>query len=642
LTDLAQRLRDAAEAYYNGTPILSDAAFDALRDELARIDPAHPFLKQVGAPVSSGWQKVRHTIPMGSQFKAQTPDDMASWMSNIPGRPALCVTEKLDGISLALTYQQGSLTVGATRGDGETGEDITRNVRLMKGAVQQLPSVWPDGTPCPETVQVRAEIIVRLDDFAQFFQGDSNPRNSASGKAKSQKDNIKCKYLTVVAYQIMVDGQALDTKEQELQTLRQLGFLAVSYEVVPDLQGASKVYDRYVQTDRAALNHEIDGLIVEINDRDLRESRGVTDGRPKGAIAWKFPHDIRPTILRAIHWQTAATGRITPVAEFDTVILGGANVSRATLHNISYITDLALGVHRSGLSEGDKILVSKRNDVIPGVEEVLEANPNGTMFDVPTVCPRCKGPTERNGEYLVCTNREECPAQVAGAITRWISKIGVKHFGKELVYLLCECEKVKTIADIYHLTEEEVAILDMGGRRVGGAAGKALKNLHAKKDLPLHVFIGSLGIPNIGRTTAQAIVDAGFDSLKKLQHATPSQIAAIPGVGQITADAFCDGYWDLLDQGLIAGILGGGVTIQKKKGGPMAGQSFCMTGFRDAEMVQAIERAGGTVKDGVSRDLTVLVVKDPGSTSGKAQKARQYGVEVLGIDEMWDRLGGKP
>jgi len=549
----------------------------------------------------------------------------------------------MDGISLALTYKNGKLVRGATRGDGTMGEDITRNVMLMKGVVKQLPVAF-DGSLCPEDVDVRAEIVVCHDDFDQFFQGDSNPRNSAAGTAKRQSNNLKCKYLTVVSYQIILDGEAPSTKLHELTILQGLGFTVVGHCCVNGAVSVDRVYKRYVDFDRDALNYDIDGLIIELNGRDDREAMGTQDGRPKGSIAYKFPHETKPTVLRNIHWQTGRSGRITPVADFDAIRFVGATAVKASLHNISYIDTLAGNAGQQHLAVGDRILVSRRNEVIPYVEEVLEPteDENAKVFKTPTACPVCGSPVVMKGEYLLCTGKDQCPAQVSGAIKRWIAKLGVKHFGTSLIDLLCESGRVETIADIYRLDEKDVALMDMGGRRVGGTANKAFRNLRGKTDLPLHVFVGSLGIELIGRSMAKTIVDAGFDSLKAMSHVTPTQIAAIPGVGSTKADAFCDGFWDLLDRGTITDLLGVGITIQKQVDGPLKGKTFCMTGFRDPDMATTIEAQGGTLKSGVSKGLTTLVTKDATSTSGKAEKARKYGTEVIDIDTMWNRLGGRP
>jgi len=269
-----------------------------------------------------------------------------------------------------------------------------------------------------------------------------------------------------------------------------------------------------------------------------------------------------------------------------------------------------------------------------------------TYFTVPTHCPVCQAPLQRDGEYLVCRNNA-CDARIVGAISRWITKIGILHFGDALIDMLCETGKIETIADLYELDPKDVAQMGMGGRMVGGTATKAFSNLHANKTIPLHVFVGSLGIELIGRSMAKTIADAGFDTLNKMSKATPAQIAAIPGVGQTKADAFCEGFWDLLDRGTITGLLKH-ITVAAKAAGSMSGKSVCFTDIRDKQCEREIEAQGGTVKSSVSKELTILVAKDPiKGTSGKIEQARKYQaegrpIEIIDLDEMWDRLGGRP
>jgi DNA ligase (NAD+) len=290
------------------------------------------------------------------------------------------------------------------------------------------------------------------------------------------------------------------------------------------------------------------------------------------------------------------------------------------------------------LREGDLILVSRRNDVIPYVEAVLSPGmPRTKAFLIPDECPSCKAKLERDGEYLVCRN-EDCEAQAAGAIKRWVKKIGVLHVGETLIETLVEAGLVEDPADLYTLDVDKVADLDLSGRKVGGSASKAIKNLNDKKTLPLHVFVGSLGIPLIGRSMAKIFVDAGYSTLSKMLKAKIADVAAIPGVGQTKAEAFVLGFEK--KAGLVAKLLGNGVQVQTATGA-LIGKSFCMTGFRDGALGDALEKAGGSMKSSVSKGLSYLIAADPSSTSGKAQKARTYGTQVIGIDDAWAMVGGK-
>lgn len=648
IAQLATRIDEANQAYRNGSPIMTDAAYDALEDELRTLDPNHPHFQTVGAAPSGGsWPKVQHSIQMGSlkkvQFDAEADKvggdghaELRAWWKSIGGEPAT-LTHKLDGISIDLVYENRALVQAITRGDGAIGEDITRNVLLMEGAVKMLPPGEPNRS------YVRGEIICRISKFNEHFPGESNPRNTASGTAKRQSNYQKAKYLTVVAYQYLPEGVPLDSKAAEITKLTDMGFVTPPSYPAVTVEQVIAIYDSYVATKRAALDWEIDGLVCDVDNRDAREALGSHNMRPNGARALKFPHAQAKTVLREVIPQVGKSGRITPVAVFDTVKLAGANVSRASLHNPDYIDALLLDAGLPHLTVGMEIMAERRNDVIPGVACLVTAG-TGAILTMPTECPECNTPTVRDGAYLVCPNGDGCPAQVAGALKRWVSKIGVKHFGDALIDHLCETGQVETIADLYKIDPDTIAMQDdSNGRKIGGTAIKAFNNLKAKDKvtLPLHVFLGSLGIPHIGRSMAKTIIDGGFNSLKAMTHAREEDIARIPGVGDIKARAFLDGFWDLLDRGTITGLLAH-IKIAEKATGAFTGMSVCMTGFRDAQMVTAIESQGGTVKSSVSKGLTLLVTKDPNSTSGKAAKARTYGTEIIGVDEMWARLGGRP
>lgn len=268
--------------------------------------------------------------------------------------------------------------------------------------------------------------------------------------------------------------------------------------------------------------------------------------------------------------------------------------------------------------------------------------PDRDYFTPPTRCPVCFTPLVRDGAYLICPNTATCSAQVSGAVKRWVSKLGIKFFGETLIDALCDQGHVSTIADLYRLDPAEVSKLEMNGRKVGGSADRGFASLRANMELPLHVFVGSLGIPLIGRSMAKTIVDAGYDTLEKMRNAGGDETAAIPGMGAKKAVSFVIELERRDKSGVIDDLLSVGITIKAPAEGAFKGKSVCMSGFRDADMVAAIEGQGGTVKSGVSKTLGALVLKNPASTSGKAKKARQYGVEVIGIDEMWSRLGGRP
>jgi DNA ligase (NAD+) len=629
---IASAITEARAAYYAGTPSMTDAEFDALENQLRALDPNHPVLGGVGATPSSGWAKVSHKTPMGSLNKAQNESDMLHWFQTTVGNsPEVVVVDKLDGISISLRYDNGSLTQAVTRGDGVTGEDITRNVRLMKGVPADL-GEWSG--------YVRGEIVCYKDDFAAHFPGDSNPRNTAAGTAKRQSDPSKCKHLTVVAFDMITDVGVLTRKDQELQALSGAGFTTPSW--ITAQQGTVQIqgiYDAYVRSDRDALPYEIDGLVLIINDTSDWKLVGEKNHRPAGSIAYKFPHEAQSTVLRNIRWQVGNTGRVTPVAEFDAVDLAGASVKQASLHNVANIGRLT---DRFGFRKGAGILVSRRNDVIPYVEALISQNATADELETPHECPECHTLLTMNGEYLCCPNDTDCPAQTLGAMRRWIKKVGVLHFGDAMLKAVVDAGMVSTIPDLYWLDATKVAALDMDGRRVGGAAVRALHSLNSLKTLPLETYVGSLGIDLCGRRMVRKLVAAGMTDLNALATATVQELSAVPGFGQDKAEAFREGF-DARRE-IIIGLHAVSVTPAPYEapaaptGSTLAGQAVCFTGVRDKALEASIAAAGGLIKSSVSKNVTILVCKDPSSTSGKAQKARNLGIEVIGLDEMRQRV----
>jgi DNA ligase (NAD+) len=358
IQNLSQRLRAASAAYYNGTPLMSDAEFDALEAELRKLDPHNPVFAEIGAPPDSGWPKVAHAYPMGSLDKVQTSQEFLGWASAKGDQ--FFLSEKLDGISIMLTYNQGQLVQAATRGDGTTGEDITRNVRVMQGVPQTISYQGP--------VDIRGEIVCTKEDFKKFFPGESNPRNTASGTAKRQSGWQKCRHLTVLAYNLNLPKRKYATREEEFLVLQAWGFKTPFGMVCSAAQAATE-YGEYIRDLREKAPYDIDGLVIEVNSTSARTALGTSPNglNPKGSVALKFPHDQKKTVLRDVVWQVGNSGRVTPVAIFDTVTLAGAQVSQASLHNVSRLNLLKL-------FRGCEILVSRRNDVIPAVEANLSLN----------------------------------------------------------------------------------------------------------------------------------------------------------------------------------------------------------------------------------------------------------------------------
>ena len=625
---LGELLRKYKDAYYNGQPLVSDAAFDQLEDELRALDPGHPVLASIGAPVPAAagkraagaavteWEKAQHKIPMGSLNKATDEATLTAWVARceehaarekLPGvQGDLFVTEKLDGISLEVIYERGVMTEAITRGDGQVGERITANVARMKGVPPRLKE--------PLTVSGRGEIILKLSDMRRSFPSASNARNMASGTAK-RFDGNGCEHLTVLFYDL--EGEDAVDEVQKFERLRQLGFETPN-SAATDADGALQLYREYAASKRAALDYEIDGLVIRCNPVRTQALLGELADRPRAAVALKFASQTKVTRLNRIVWDTGDSGRVTPIAEFERVWIGGAHLERASLHNASNVKAL-------GISEGDEILVSRRNDVIPQVEEVVVKH--GPPAVVPTTCAVCDSKLVSEGEFLSCRNTQ-CRAVVEGRIKNWVEAQDVHDFGGHVIGELVKARLVAEPSDLYKLEVADVARLAHMGP---ASAKKLLANLRAKLPLNLPLFLASLGIEHFALMTAKLIVGHGFDTLEKVRAVTEAELTAIPGLGPSKARVVVEGLKARsaeIDRLLAVGV----VPVAPSHGGPLRGISFCFTGALSRprkELEDMVEKHGGNLLSGVTKDLKYLVMSDPNSGSSKAEKAKKYGTKCI-------------
>lgn len=618
-------LMQAKDAYYNGDPIMTDADFDALEDRLRDLNPKHPYFRMVGAaaPTDTKWKKMLHSIPMGSLDKAQDHDEVVAWYQ--PGKGNLVVTEKLDGISISLEYEDGVFVRAITRGDGIEGEDITRNVMLM-----DFPKKASNLTG-----HVRGEIILTKANHVHLPEY-KNLRNAASGIAKREKDAEACKYLSVMAYQVISKELVFPRKETEILVLQKLGFTTPNYTLATSLEEVENTYDVYVHSIREGLDYDIDGLVVEYDDLSVMEELGVSpSGRPRGAIAYKFPHEEKTATLEMIVWPTGPTGRVTPVAKFSPVDLMGATVAKASLHNVGNIQRIT---NKQGFRIGDKITVSRRNDVIPYVERLVSAG-NGEKLETPTVCLSCAHPLKRVGEYLVCQQKNTCPAQILGKLTNWVKKTNTMDVGPAILEAAVNAGFVSSISGLYYLEASRWRNLKLEGRVMGELGAIVHKSITGNTVFPPEIILGSLNIDLCGRTTCKTILEnisykpnSVEDLILIPSKVSFDQLSKIPGIGPQRAKAFLDGIEENHDEILeLAHFLSFPKRITS---GKVLGKTFCFTGFRDPALEARIQKEGGEMKSSVVKGLDYLVVKDKSTSSTKAQKAHAQGTMIVNRQEL--------
>ena len=630
---LAEKIRKYQKSYYQGEGEISDAEFDKLWDELKSLDPDNEVLKKVGSDISDAassggvFEKAHHVMPMGSQEKAADPEAFKEWALKHPYEEYL-VEYKLDGASLELQYENGIFTRAVTRGDGQIGDDITRNVRKMKGLVNYLPGMFTGG--------VRGEVLMSHKVHESLFADKANCRNAANGLMK-RKDGEGSEHLEIICYDALaVGGLGLPSpfadEKGKMAWLKKCGFNTVPVEICRSADDVIE-YRAKVMEKRASLEVDIDGLVIKNNAIDPEDA---ARNRPDKQIAFKFSLEEAVTVVRAVEWnENGAT--YTPVAVFDTVELAGTKVSRASLANPNTIRDM-------GLAVGSHVVVVKRGEIIPKIEAVVSGfaseaesvDKSIQLVKYPEKCGTCGAELVNAGTRLFCPNKT-CSKRIKHQIEKWISVIDIRDFGKTLIDNLFECGDIHSISDIYSLTEEKLTrhfLSESSAQEVSLGAKKVLASIQKSRTMPLVQFIAGFDIEGIGETMVEKLVEAGFDTLEKLLAATREDIAAVYQFAEITADVLVTGLEENADEmrNLVeSGIIQ--VTIPDLKNGKLAGKSFCFTGelytMKRSEAEARVKSLGGSAKSSVVKGLSYLVTNDTGSGSAKNKKAAELGIPVI-------------
>lgn len=654
--------------YALDAPTISDAAFDSLMRELREIEAAHPELvtassptQRVGGYVGEQFAPVVHERRMYSLDNAMDLDELDEWMERTAeacggSLPPLCCELKIDGSSIALTYEDGVLVRAATRGDGTTGEDVTVNMRTVRDVPLRLREA-ARGTIAPgvEALELRGEVYMPKKSFealnaAAEEEGRApfaNPRNAAAGSLR-QKDAAvtKMRDLSTFMYAI-ADDAALEVEGQWelLQWLREAGF-----HVNPDVRLCTTAEEvrgfcRECLERRESLPYEIDGVVVKVNDFARQRAMGFTARAPRWAIAFKFPPEEKTTLLRDITVQVGRTGALTPVAELVPVVVAGSTVARATLHNLDE-------VHRKDVRVGDTVIVRKAGDVIPEVlGPVLSLrSPEARIWEMPSVCPSCGSPVVRDpGEVAFRCISIDCPAQALERLLHWASRgaLDIDGMGEEIVSRLVESGRVADVADYYSLSEEELASLDMGRVKADGepvrlghtVAKKLVAAIEASKGRSFARVLFGLGIRHVGKTTAEAIA-AAYPSMDALAAAGEDELAGIYGVGPKVAHGMWLFFRTPDNVSVIERLRAAGVTMADEAAAPgeevpqvLAGLTFVLTGTlthsgmtRD-EAGARLKAMGAKVSGSVSKKTSFVVAGE--NAGSKYDKAVALGVPVL-------------
>jgi DNA ligase (NAD+) len=637
-------------------PIISDVEYDQLLNELRELEAQNPDLitpdsptQRVGASPLEVFEKVIHPIPMTSLGNAFNDDDMHNWLARVRRLlPAsltandleFVVEPKIDGLAVALTYENGRLVQGATRGNGVEGEKVTANVRTVKSVPLRIPTT-PDGPPAPAKIEVRGEIYMRIADFNRFNQQQlekeekifANPRNAAAGALRQLDSNITAQRpLALYSYAIgYVEGHKIRSQKEALDYLRALGF-----PVNPDILYTYNFDEvlNFIHTwmeRRDSLVYDADGVVVKISEFALQQELGVVGNAPRWAIAYKFPAREATTKLLEIRTNLGRTGQITPYAVLEPVNIGGVTVRQATLHNFD---DLA----KKDIRAGDTVVVKRAGDVIPQVVKAIEdLRPAGSQpYQPPALCPVCGEPTARLGEdvALFCINAA-CPAQLIRQIEYFVSRgaMDIDGFGIKIGEQLAAQGLLKDIADIYFLTREQLLEVE------GFAAKKAdnlLAGIEASKSRPYHRFLTGLGVRYMGGVVAKLVADA-FPSIDSLRQASLPDLVAVEGIGPRIAESIAAWFSRPANQALIEKFRRAGVTLNVERlnveGSTqmLNGLTFVITGtlptWSREEAKAFIEQHGGKVVDSVSKKTNYVVVGE--NAGSKLDKAQALGIPTL-------------
>jgi DNA ligase (NAD+) len=655
--ELRQQLAHHNHLYYVlDDPEVGDDVYDALLDELRTLEEQNPELRtpdsptqRVGAPPLDRFEQVEHREQMLSLGNARNEEELRGWenrLANYLKRLDITASQfsyttepKIDGLAVTLTYEDGVLVRGATRGDGRVGEDVTQNLRTIGSVPLRIDNA-------PELIEVRGEIYLPIAAFKALNErraeaGEptfANPRNSAAGSIRQLDPSLAAERpLSTWMYGIgAVRGLDLPTHMDEVEWLRDRGF-----KVNPDTahhEGVEGVVKRchWWEDRREELDYEIDGVVVKVDEKALWRELGVVGREPRWAIAWKFPPTTATTKLNRVVWNVGRTGHLVPFAMLEPVQVGGVTVTTATLHNEE---DLA----RKDVRKGDEVVVMRAGDVIPQVvsPKLPRKHKAARRERPPSHCPACGTPTIKpeGSVFTICPNRSGCPGQASQHVKHFVSKgaLDIEGLGEEVALNMLAQGVIADVADIYDLTEEGLV-----GRKIGKksfkekSARSLIEAIETSKRQPFKRVLFALGLPGVGSVTAEALADH-FGSIERLIAAQPEEVEEVEGVGPIMAEQIAESLADEPTQELIAKLEAKGLRLEadaserRREDGPLKGKTVVLTGtlpeLTREEAAALVKSAGGKVTSSVSKKTDYVVAGDnPGSKLAKAEK---FGTEIL-------------
>lgn len=650
IKELTRLLTQANYRYYVlDDPEMPDFEYDHLLRELEDLEKAYPELaqadsptKRVGGEALSQFEKVIHPVPLMSLQDVFSMEELDSFLNRVlesEGNAQFSVEPKIDGLSVALEYVEGTFVRGATRGDGTVGEDVTENLKTIHSIPMRIDNA-------PPRLIVRGEVFMPKKSFEklnarQEAEGKplfANPRNAAAGSLRQLDPKIAAKRgLDIYIFNIqLAEGVVFGSHSETLEFLKDLKFKVIPHKI---LSSPEEIHQEILSINehRETLVCDIDGAVIKVDDLIQRERLGATAKFPRWAAAYKYPPEIKPTVIEDIVVQVGRTGVLTPKAVVRPVRLAGTTVTNATLHNQDFISQRDIRI-------GDTVLIRKAGEIIPEILEVdLSKRPDGTAaYHLPERCPACGAPVEQDadGVFLRCTGAE-CPAQLSRNIAHFVSRdaMDIDGLGSAIVDGLIGKGLIHSPADIYYLTLEDIKSLWVSGSTV---AAKLLASIEASKQQDVSRLIYALGIRQVGTKTGKVLA-AQFGNLDALMDATVEELMQVPDIGDVTAQSIYDWFRQSQSVHMVQRLREAGVNFESTRrvtDTRFAGKTFVLTGalskFTREEATERIEAFGGKAAGSVSKKTSFVVVGE--NAGSKERKARELGIPILTEDDFLEML----
>ena len=640
--ELVKQLNDHAYRYYVlDDPIISDGEYDRLYDELVALEkrsgvvlPDSPTIRVGDKPLSK-FEQVRHRGKLFSLDKCQSKEEMLAWLKklDVNGQMPLCSVEyKFDGLTINLTYEDGVLTQAATRGNGETGEVVTAQVRTIKSV--------PLSIPYKGVLEVQGEGIMTLSALAAYNERQDvvplkNARNGVAGAIRNLDPQVTAeRKLDMICYNVnYIEDINFRDGRQMLEFLRQNNFKLSSYcKYCKTPQEVLSALDE-IESRRDSLDFLIDGAVVKVDDTAMREELGYTQKFPRWAMAYKFAAEEATTTVRDVIWQVSRTGKLNPLAVLDPVDLAGVTVSRATLSNLSEI-------RRKDIKIGSRVFIRRSNDVIPEITGIAAHTENSREIIPPSVCPACGAPVIQDGIFLKCSNVRACANSIVSALSHFCERdaMDIEGLSDKTLELLYGLGKVKAFHDIYALKEEDFDEVEgFKDKRTGNL----LAAIEKSKATTLARFLYAIGIPNIGKKSAGQLEEA-FRTLEGVMNAGKEDLVALDDFGEIMADGVLSYFADEHNREEINALLRAGITFKEKelRQGVFSSMRVVLTGslssMKRSKAKEEIEARGGSVADSVSKTVDLVVAGE--EAGSKLDKAKKLGIKIIGEEEFLSML----